>query len=160
HGLVLAAHPAADGAAALGPRQRQEGPRVLGKGADAQPGAAGGDGERDVSVVPRETDSVKVPSARGRNLMPATTQPRTFRWTREQFHNLRGQGYFQNKPVEPIDGEIIEMPVPKPPHVMSMGLTEDALRVAFGVGYWIRTQSPLNLSEATDAEPDVAVVSG
>jgi Uma2 family endonuclease len=46
--------------------------------------------------------------------MPAT-QPRTFRWTREQFYHLADQGYFQDKRVELIDGEIIEMPVPKPP---------------------------------------------
>jgi Uma2 family endonuclease len=89
-----------------------------------------------------------------------TTEPRTFRWTREQFYHLADQGFFQHRRVELIDGEILEMPVPKPAHVMSTFLAEDALRMAFGAGFWIRTQVPLNLSDATDAEPDISVVQG
>ena len=48
-GLVLAARPADDRGAAVGPRQRQEGPRVSGEGAEPQRGAASGDGRRAVT---------------------------------------------------------------------------------------------------------------
>jgi Uma2 family endonuclease len=37
---------------------------------------------------------------------------------------------------------------------------QDAVRAAFGIGFWVRTQVPLNLSEETDVEPDVTVVPG
>jgi Uma2 family endonuclease len=91
--------------------------------------------------------------------MPVT-EPRTFHWTREEYHRLADQGYFQDRRVELIEGEIIEMPVPKPPHVMAMLLTADVLRSAFGRGFHVRTQVPLNLGEASEPEPDLAVVPG
>ena len=50
HGLVLAAQPADDRGAAVGPRQRQEGARVPGEGTDPQSGATGGDGQRDIEL--------------------------------------------------------------------------------------------------------------
>jgi Uma2 family endonuclease len=88
------------------------------------------------------------------------TEPRTFRWTRDEFYKLADLGCFDNRRVELIEGEIIEMPVPKHPHVLSVSLTEAALRTLFGSGFWVRTQSPLNLGAMSDAEPDVAVVAG
>ena len=49
--LVLAAQPADDRGAAVGPRQRQEGARVSGEGAEPQRAAAAGDGGGDVRRV-------------------------------------------------------------------------------------------------------------
>src|SRR6516164_2581693 len=88
------------------------------------------------------------------------TEPRTFRWTRDEFYRLADLGCFDQRRVELIEGEIIEMPVPKPPHVTSVSLTEDVLRIVFGVGFGIRTQSLLNLGAMSDAEPDISVVPG
>jgi Uma2 family endonuclease len=88
------------------------------------------------------------------------TEPRTFRWTREEFYRLADLGCFDNRRVELIEGEIIEMPVPKPAHVTSLSLTEEVLRNVFGGGFWVRIQSPLNLGTMSDAEPDLAVVPG
>src|SRR4051812_37124982 len=69
-------------------------------------------------------------------------------------------GWFQDKRVELIDGEIMEMPAPRNPHVVAMDLTRDALITAFGAGFWVRTQSPLNVGPAAEPQPDVAVVAG
>jgi Putative restriction endonuclease len=69
-------------------------------------------------------------------------------------------GFFQNRRVQLIEGEIIEWPVSSPQHVMSIGLTGDALRTAFGTGFHIRTRLPLNLGIVSDAAPDLAVVPG
>jgi Uma2 family endonuclease len=88
------------------------------------------------------------------------TEPRTFRWTRDEFYRLADLGCFDQRRVELIEGEIIEMPVPKPPHVMAVLLTENTVRVVFGVGFVVRTQAPLNLGLMSDAEPDIAVVPG
>jgi Uma2 family endonuclease len=88
------------------------------------------------------------------------SEPRTFRWTRDEFYRLADLGCFEQRRVELIEGEIVEMPVPKPPHVMSVILTEHALRMVFDRGFVIRIQSPINLGAVSDAEPDVAVVPG
>ena len=47
-----------------------------------------------------------------------------------------------------------------PPHAITLGLVEEAIRVAFGAGWWLRNQSPLILGQDLDPEPDLAVVPG
>jgi Uma2 family endonuclease len=69
-------------------------------------------------------------------------------------------GWFLEKRVELIDGEIIEMPVAKGPHVISLHLTTKVLETAFGAGYFVRSQSALNLGPDSEPEPDLAVVVG
>jgi Uma2 family endonuclease len=59
-----------------------------------------------------------------------------------------------------IDGELLEMPTPNPPHSTAKHLAEDALRSIFGTGFVIRTENPIVLSQSTDPAPDVAVVTG
>jgi Uma2 family endonuclease len=59
-----------------------------------------------------------------------------------------------------IDGELLEMPTPNPPHSTSKHLVEDALRSVFRTGFVVRTENPLVLSRSTDPAPDVAVVTG
>jgi Uma2 family endonuclease len=62
--------------------------------------------------------------------------------------------------VELIHGKVVFMPAMGNPHFVAFGLTEDALRTAFGPGYWVRFQAALNLPQASAPEPDVAVVPG
>jgi Uma2 family endonuclease len=45
-------------------------------------------------------------------------------------------------------------------HAASLGLAEDTLRAAFGKGFWVRTQRPLDLGIMMEPEPDIAVVKG
>ena len=59
-----------------------------------------------------------------------------------------------------IDGEILEMPGPNPPHAAITTKIDYTLREHFRQGFVIRNQSPLVLSQTTDPEPDLAVVSG
>jgi Uma2 family endonuclease len=47
-----------------------------------------------------------------------------------------------------------------PPHAVTLGLVEEAIRAAFGAGWWVRNQLPLVLGHDTDPEPDLAVVPG
>jgi len=68
--------------------------------------------------------------------------------------------WFKDKRVELIDGEVIEMPAQKDYHGAATTLTMDALRTAFGRGFWIRNQMSLDLSPYSVPDPDLAVVSG
>lgn len=92
--------------------------------------------------------------------MTQTIEPRTFRWTRDEYYRLYDQGMFDGRRVELVDGEIVETPAQKDAHAWAIGMTEHALAAVGGGNYWVRTQMPLNLSQWSDPEPDVAVVAG
>jgi Uma2 family endonuclease len=69
-------------------------------------------------------------------------------------------GLFRDQRVELIEGVIIQMAAQKNLHVASVTLCADALRAAFGAGYWVRVQSSLDLSPYSVPDPDLAVIQG
>jgi hypothetical protein len=69
-------------------------------------------------------------------------------------------GWFQDKRVEMIGGEVIEMAAQLDLHLASITATQDTLRLAFGSGYWVRVQGSLDLSPHGIPSPDLAVVPG
>lgn len=82
------------------------------------------------------------------------------RWTRKEFYRLLDLGFFQDQRVQLIAGEILVMAAQGNAHAIAIGLTEDALRLAFGPGYWIRVQMSLDLRPHSVPDPDLAVVHG
>lgn len=97
------------------------------------------------------------------SIVPPSTGPaggRPRRWTCDEFHQLSDEGWFEGERVILVDGEVIEMPAPNPPHDMAVGLTDYLLKGLFGAGYWVRVQTGLPLGQATDPVPDIAVVPG
>jgi Uma2 family endonuclease len=82
------------------------------------------------------------------------------RWTREEFFQMLDLGWFQGQRVTLIDGEVLEMPAQKDYHGAAITLTMDALRIAFGPGFWVRNQMSLDLSPRSVPDPDLAVVPG
>jgi Uma2 family endonuclease len=88
------------------------------------------------------------------------TLPRPHRWSREEFHQMGDLGWFPDQRVELIDGEIIERPVAKRPHVLSLHLSQKVLEGAFGAGHHVQNQSALNLGPDSEPEPDLAVIIG
>ncbi len=81
-------------------------------------------------------------------------------WTREEYYRLADLGFFLEQRVELIAGEIIQMPPQKNWHALGITLTEDALRTAFGPGYWVRVQMSLDLTPHSVPDPDLAVIAG
>jgi Uma2 family endonuclease len=86
--------------------------------------------------------------------------PRRLRWTADQYYRLGDLGFFRNRRVELIHGDIIAMSPVKPPHSMGLDLLGDALRAAFGPGCRVRIQQPIDIDRRTQPEPDAAVVFG
>jgi Uma2 family endonuclease len=82
------------------------------------------------------------------------------RWTVGEFHLLCGLPEFESSKMILVDGEILDMPKPNPPHDIGAGQTEEALRDSFGAGFWVRVQMALVFGLATDPMPDLAVVPG
>jgi Uma2 family endonuclease len=81
-------------------------------------------------------------------------------WTREEYYKLAEQGFFKNKRVELIEGEIIDIAGMGHPHRTATVVAGDTLRETFGEGYFITSQCPLDLSEISAPEPDIAVIEG
>ena len=86
------------------------------------------------------------------------TKPR--RWTADELYRLLDLGFFLNQRVELIGGEILVMASQKNFHYAAIVLTADALRAAFGPGFWVREQASLDLSPLSVPDPDIAVVPG
>ncbi len=86
--------------------------------------------------------------------------PRPFRFTRDQYYSAAELGFFNERRVQLIEGEIIEMSPQGSPHAKTIEFVDDALRAAFGSGYRFRVQSPLSLGLDSEPEPDVSVVRG
>ncbi|MGL6095531.1 MAG: hypothetical protein ACRC7O_07015, partial [Fimbriiglobus sp.] len=83
--------------------------------------------------------------------------PTPLRYTVAEFLDAAERGAFGDRKVMLIRGEVVEMAAMKEPHVCGVILTTDALRAAFGAGFTVRYQMPLDLRDS-DPEPDVMVV--
>jgi len=86
--------------------------------------------------------------------------PRPVRWTCAEFHRFGDLGVFEGRRAMLIDGVILEEGPMNPPHAITLELTAEAIRTAFGAGWRIRIQSPLVLGQDLDPEPDLAVIAG
>jgi Uma2 family endonuclease len=85
------------------------------------------------------------------------------RWNRRDYERLAAKGFFRpDQRVELIEGIIYDMAPQNSHHATALRLTQEALRLTFppSAGYEIRGQLPLALSEDSEPEPDLAVVTG
>ena len=83
------------------------------------------------------------------------------RWKRVEYEQLVEKGVFASGDrVELIDGLLIVAEPQSATHYTAIKLVERALARAFGEGWHTRSQAPIALDEASEPEPDVAVVSG
>jgi Uma2 family endonuclease len=82
------------------------------------------------------------------------------RWSGIELYRLLDLGFFVGERIELIDGAILAMAAQKNLHAVGITLTEDALRLAFGPGFWIRVQMSLDLTPYSVPDPDLAVVRG
>jgi Uma2 family endonuclease len=87
-------------------------------------------------------------------------EPRPVRWTREQYHKMGELGWFENKRVELIEGDFVEMSPMARPHALSLWKTTKMLEAAFGEGFFVQSQIPLPIPPFSEPEPDVAVFPG
>ncbi len=82
-------------------------------------------------------------------------------WTREKYERATELGLLgPDDRVELIEGEIVQKMPQNSPHSTAISLTQDALRLAFPVGFVVRPQLPLSVGDLSQPEPDLAVVAG
>jgi Uma2 family endonuclease len=91
---------------------------------------------------------------------PATAGPRPLHWTCDLFHAVCDTGILEGRNVILVNGELLEMPPPKPPHNTGLTLADEVLRAVFRPGYVVRNQMALDLAQDIDPVPDLAFVPG
>ena len=69
-------------------------------------------------------------------------------------------GLFDDRRVELIEGQVIDMAAMRSPHAVAVDLVDAVLKSVFGPGYYIRQQKPFVVSDISEPEPDVAVIKG
>jgi Uma2 family endonuclease len=85
----------------------------------------------------------------------------TKRWTRVEYEKLVEKGLFAPvERIELIDGLLVVAEPQSSSHYSAVRLAERALARAFGEGWDVRAQGPIALDDASEPEPDVAVVCG
>ena len=106
------------------------------------------------TVDDRRTNGTSATRKRARK-----AEPRRWRWTTEQYRNLANAGFFRDRHVELINGELIELVV-NPPHDTGVFLALIVLQRLFIHGHVVRPQLSLDLGRRYQPIPDLAVVVG
>ena len=86
--------------------------------------------------------------------------PVPWKWTREEFGRLSELGFFGNRRVMLIEGEVLAMSPMNEPHARGIIFATEAVHNFFPAGVTIRTQLPMDFGQSTDPEPDLAVIAG
>lgn len=84
----------------------------------------------------------------------------TKRWTTDEYHRLGELGLLDDGRSELIEGEIYMMSPQGGKHAQVVSKLRRALQLAYGLENDVRVQSPLHLSDTSEPEPDVSVISG
>jgi Uma2 family endonuclease len=87
-------------------------------------------------------------------------EPKPRRWTKAEFYRMADLGWFQGQRAELVDGEIVVLSPQKFLHASTTDRACEILKDIFGMGFWVRTQLPLDTGLASLPEPDVSFVRG
>lgn len=116
--------------------------------------------ESEPTAAPLMVPEVEAEAAREVEPEAVPEASRPFLWTTDAFQTAGETGIFEGRRVCLIDGEILESMTVGSSHYAAVMKTTRALTRAFGTGFLVRPQGPLNIGQRTDPEPDVAVVTG
>jgi len=83
-------------------------------------------------------------------------------WTVEEYLRLFETGFLPSEGAsfELLQGQVIRKLGQNQPHVSCIVLLSEALRIAFGSGFVVVQQLPIQLGEVSRPEPDVMVLKG
>jgi Uma2 family endonuclease len=82
----------------------------------------------------------------------------TAKWSIQDYHQMIESGLLDNRRVELIYGEIIEMSPEGAPHSSFCGEIGEYLRRILGDQAKIREAHPITLPDTSEPEPDIAIV--
>ena len=82
----------------------------------------------------------------------------TAKWTVTDYHRMIDAGILDDRRVELLDGEIVEMAPEGVPHAFYSDRFATRLRALLGDRAQVREGKPITLSNQSEPEPDIAVV--
>ncbi len=82
----------------------------------------------------------------------------TAKWTLDEYHQMIAAGILENRHVELLRGEIIEMSPEGEPHANKRIKTGEYLSQLLGDRAQVRPAAPITLPNCSELEPDIAVV--
>ena len=100
--------------------------------------------------------AVPVPSV----LLDAGMIEDLYRMTVEEYEQLAEAGFLNERRVELINGLLVKKMTIKPPHVIAVDATREAIGRLLPGGWWIREEKPVRIPDFDEPEPDVSVVRG
>lgn len=80
------------------------------------------------------------------------------KWTIDEYHSMIEAGLLNNRRVELLKGEIVEMPPEGEAHAYFSSEAEDYLRGLLGTRATVRSAKPITLPDNSEPEPDIAIV--
>ena len=80
------------------------------------------------------------------------------KWTLEEYHRMIEAGLLDDRRVELIRGEIVEMPPEGEPHAYFISESGEYLADLLGKRAKVRYGNPITLPNQSEPEPDIAVV--
>ncbi len=87
-------------------------------------------------------------------------EPKSKRWTRDEYYKMAASGRFAGRRVELIRGEIFERSPQDSLHAGVITMTYYCLAKFYTKDMVVRVQQPLVLGLDSDPEPDLAIVQG
>jgi len=85
--------------------------------------------------------------------------PQLKRWTVDDYHRMMAVGILTpDDRVELLEGQIIEMVPPDPPHASRIDDGGDYLKALFAGQAKVRVQLPITIAPSSEPEPDFAIV--
>ena len=83
-----------------------------------------------------------------------------YRLTVDEYEQLAEAGVLKDRRVELINGLLVKKMTIKPPHVIAVDATREAIGRLLPGGWWIREEKPVRIPDFDEPEPDVSVVRG
>jgi Uma2 family endonuclease len=80
------------------------------------------------------------------------------KWTIEEYHSMIEAGLLDNRQVELLKGEIVEISPEGEAHAYFSSKAEEYLRTLLGDRATIRSGKPITLGDRSEPEPDIAIV--
>ena len=80
------------------------------------------------------------------------------KWTLDEYHQMITSGLLQNRQVELLKGDIVEMPPEGEPHAYFSSEAGDYLARLLGERAMVRQAKPITLPNQSEPEPDLAIV--
>jgi Uma2 family endonuclease len=83
-----------------------------------------------------------------------------YRMNVDEYEKLADAGFLKDRRIELINGWLVRKMTTKPPHVVAVDATREAIARILPRGWWLRDEKPVRIPDFDEPEPDISVVRG